>query len=352
METMLSSKMTRDFETYDALQSGKLSRMYQTTFYSAFNKQHRRSKLSIQLLVTSFFCLAMMLYSYFSNDMVSCTINLGEYPEKINTIEIDKRKCPIELTQRNIYVYYKIDGYPLHAYAGYKLHNKTQFKGIVDENARACFPYDFLKGTGTKKLLFPCGAHPVNVYNDKFGFYSESMFHDNKKILIDQRFETLAKYQDYQDIKDPPKGSFDGKADIHNWLRATSVESLKFSSGVKTLSGREDKPKMTHLLSSISSGDGMENGHFVQWMTPPPFENFMKLYGIVSGPTKFPFYIKFENYFKINEFGGNKYLVLIGSNSRFFSTSFLTSVYLAFTIITFVLGSLLLTKRGARMNCG
>lgn len=345
MDTFPSSKTTKEFETYDALQSSKLSRVYQSAFESTFNRQYGRSKLSIWLLIASLFCLAMTLYSYIAKNAVSCTINIGEYSDPVNTIVIDESKCPKEIIQEKIYVYYKIDKYPLHAHAGYKLHCKDQFKGEIGDTS-ICFPYDVVKVSGEKKHLLPCGAHPVNVYNDKFTFYSDPDFHDKKAIRLDQTFETLSRYQEYEDIKEPLDEFFSSRGeDNHFWLRMTLGKDVKFHSGVETLNRQETRSKMSHLLSFVSSGEGMRNGHFVQWMTPPPFENFVKLYGIINTPVEFPFYIKFENVFKITSFGGNKQLLLVGSNGSSLSTSFLASTYLALTVITLVLGVLLLTRR-------
>ncbi|UKJ88067.1 hypothetical protein MACJ_000510 [Theileria orientalis] len=381
-------------------------------FYSQFNKlfntdinNNNNCKKYGAILITLFILnLCITVLAFIAKDPLICRKDLTGYSTGTShMVTINPKDCnfssnginDFKIDHDKIYVYYNILNYPFHFSSVFKLHSKLQFQGKisrVNSDLDLCGSYSKLHSNGLHRVINPCGSHVVNVYNDQFKFLrpksasgkkearagdeaggdsrnsgsGDDNGHSNgdnddrdedlqgwDKMELDESKELLIRHQEYghsRNISKEDRLTFND----YYWLGDTIEYSKEINIGMSKdfdlLNGWNNKNRIYHQLNSENSGFGVRNGHFVQWMSPAPFPDFTKLYGVLRGPAEVPLTFKFVNNYDVTAFHGKKFLVLKASSYNIGNILFLRVTFMVFTLLSLSFGLLFLLYRPKSQN--
>ncbi|KAK1443274.1 hypothetical protein BgAZ_201500 [Babesia gibsoni] len=298
----------------------------------AYRSLYNSRRLGLLLLVLALINIGMFTVLFVTkNKQAECKIRVPDtthMPDKIVVSQITPNDCSGDISQfesaDKIYVYYHIQNYPHHAASIYKLHSKDQLlgKNVEMSKLNECFPYISVSSAGLDYILHPCGLHPWSIYNDLFRFSAEDPRRKPVYHKLDESEETLTKYQEYSYSKNPPYTMIDKmKKQVYYWLldknptlqiHLSSMVCPESCQSLHITETRAETIKAIHrMMNTEVAGDGVQNGHFVQWMTPSPFKSFRKLYGVLEGPIKIPMYVSVRIAYDSTKFGGEKYVSIV-----------------------------------------
>ncbi|KAK2195689.1 CDC50-LEM3 family [Babesia duncani] len=314
-----------------------LAKSLKRSFGSPSPPYHSSRWLGYCLLILFFInsCIFVFLFLYRDNQ-ITCTIELNRTRKKsidFLTYEITGANCSrsdvTELDADVIYVYYHLTNFKHFASSLFKQHSKGQLAGKVYTNASdvaKCYPYDVIKVNGHERIIHPCGAYLWHMFYERFVFSNtHPKDGDTKYLPIDESWELLTKHQEYKNVSNP---SYEDRVAVGN--------DVLFWMPLQTLYIREEKTVQTfgkhhlsltykrhavlcHLqdkISSSSSHNGLENGHVIQWLSPPPFQTFSKLYGALKGPIKLPLYITVLKSHDVPNYPGKNSLILVANKRK------------------------------------
>ncbi|BAM39132.1 uncharacterized protein TOT_010000593 [Theileria orientalis strain Shintoku] len=390
---------------------GFLKRIFYSQFNNLFNtdiKNNNNCKKYGAILLTLFFLnLCITVLAFIAKDPVTCRKELTDYSTGTShMVTINPQDCNLKsggkgfkIDHDKIYVYYNILNYPFHFSSVFKLHSKLQFQGKisrVNSDLDLCGAYSKLHANGLHRVINPCGSHVVNVYNDQFKFLrpkSESRKNQRKvdessaddgaagsssipgsgdnsgnsrgaddgdedlrewdEMKLDDRKELLIRHHEYghsRNISKEDRLTFND----YYWMGDTVEYSKEINIGMsrdfELLNGWNYNNRMYHQLNSEVSGVGVRNGHFVQWMSPAPFPDFTKLYGVLEGPAEVPLTFKFVNNYNVTAFHGKKFLVLKASSYNIGNILFLRVLFMLFTLLSLSFGLLFTLYRPKNQN--
>ncbi|UKK00478.2 hypothetical protein MACK_000551 [Theileria orientalis] len=392
---------------------GFLKRIFYSQFNNLFNTDintnNNCKKYGIILLTLFFLNLCITVLAFIAKDPLTCRKELTDYSTgSIHMVTIMPQDCNFssnggkgfKIDHDKIYVYYSILNYPFHFSSVFKLHSKLQFQGKisrVNSDLDLCGSYSKLHINGLHRVINPCGSHVVNVYNDQFKFLrpksesgktetkadenssddkaasdsrSSGSRNDNansndddddreedlegwEEMELDDRKELLISRQEYgysRNISKEDRLTFND----YYWMGDTIEYSKDIKIGMAKdfdlLNGWNSKNRIYHQLNSENSGVGVRNGHFVQWMSPAPFPDFTKLYGVLQGPAEVPLTFKFVNNYDVTAFHGKKFLVLKASSYNIGNLLFLRVIFMVFTLLSLSFSLLFLLYRPKNQN--
>ncbi|EAN33887.2 LEM3 (ligand-effect modulator 3) family / CDC50 family protein [Theileria parva strain Muguga] len=350
---------------------GFFKRIFYNNFNNLFNKNlmycnNNCKKYGTILLILFSVNLLILISVFLINDPVTCKKELTSYRVGIeHSIMIDSEDCNLNRNEKlinfdEIYVYYKLFNYPFHFSSVYKLFSKVQVSGKISRNhsdLQYCNTYTKVLINGVNRILNPCGSHLVNVYNDQFKFFSVNDKEPNKavkenEIEMDESSQALTNNQEYQFIKNISKEDKLNFNDYY-WLDDTLEYSNDYKVGLNKnhdlINGWNKGNKISEQLNTEKSGSGVRNGHFIQWLTPPPFPTFTKLYGILKGPLELPLKLQFDNNYDVTLYGGKKFIILKASRFNMGHLMTFRIMFSIFTVLSLIFALTLLLYKPKNM---
>ncbi|ORM39594.1 uncharacterized protein BXIN_2912 [Babesia sp. Xinjiang] len=289
-------------------------------------------RIGVVLLLLGIFNAAFFVLLQIRRGLhTECTFNVPDKPSAANgqwTYTVTHSDCVGDVTRfasaPKVYVYYSIHNYPHHGSAVYKLHSKEQLEGkdVEKEDLKKCFPYNAVLVDGKERLVYPCGPHLWYVYNDTFKFTMMDTSASPVAIELDESQELLGYRQEYTMVRNPPTQEISRSyKNTYYWLLPETKTIKTDDSPVYKISRPrgayldiktpQQLQALQNLMTSPKSGIGIENAHVVQWMTPPPFKTFKKLYGSLVGPIALPLYVTGNIAYDTEKYGGSKTLSLV-----------------------------------------
>ncbi|ETB57612.1 hypothetical protein YYC_04462 [Plasmodium yoelii 17X] len=247
---------------------------------------------------------------YLSSQYIECKIPY-EYKSqpytKYSIIKVTPKHCKgrenLKELKGEINIHYEIYGVQQNHYSFMKSLNTEQLGGkiVVSKNdLNQCYPLITYFKDRINKILHPCGILPWNVFNDNYIFYDKEPDDPPfpSPLPLKERVEDITIKYFRKFFKNPhPENIKLYKDNVYFWMDAeTQSEALH-----ENIVANEKLLILSQALKYDISGNAMENSHFINWMIPSPFSYIKRLYGKLSGPISFPFYIYIENNFRTAE---------------------------------------------------
>ena len=298
----MSKKEEEEFEEYESLKNSKFKQQKLPGW---------RPVPSMARTVTIFIILGIVfaglgvLILLFSNKIVEKKLR---YDKDCNNTQICKITFPIDKKmEKDIFIYYRIDGFYQNHRRYIKSKSEAQLKGedisLEDmKESKDCDPivtnsdmevyksYDGSSELNFSDVAIPCGLMAKNFFNDRFT----------------------------------------------NWK--INNESIKINETNIARKSDRDMYKNTQHLSK--QWLDMEDEHFLVWMRPSPFPNFEKLWGRITQDLDkgVNLTVDVENNYNVSKFGGQKHLIIRTINNFGGKNIFLAIVYIIFGGISLILG--------------
>uniref|UniRef100_A0A3B0N1B6 LEM3 (Ligand-effect modulator 3) family / CDC50 family, putative n=1 Tax=Theileria annulata TaxID=5874 RepID=A0A3B0N1B6_THEAN len=351
---------------------GFFKRIFYNNFNNLFNKNlmycnNNCNKYGTILLIMFIINLIILISVFLINDPVTCKKELTGYKVGIeHSVMIGSEDCNLNKNEKlinfdEIYVYYKLFNYPFHFSSVYKLLSKMQISGKISRNhgdLQYCNTYTKILINGVNRILNPCGSHLVNVYNDQFKFFSSVSDKDNKKVIkeeeieLNESSEALTNNQEFAFVKNVSKEDKLNFNDYY-WLDDALEYSNDYKVGLNKnydlINGWNKGNKISKQLNTEKSGSGVRNGHFIQWLTPPPFPTFTKLYGILKGPLELPLKLQFNNNYDVTLYGGKKFIILKASRFNMGHLITFRILFSIFTVLSLIFALIMLLYKPKNM---
>ena len=298
----MSKKEEAEFEEYESLKNSKFKQQKLPGWRPV---PSMAGTITIFIILGIVFAGLGVLILLFSNQIVE---DIKRYDDICNNTQI----CPITFKiekkmVKDIFIYYRIDGFYQNHRRYVKSKSEAQLKGedISLEDIREskdCDPivtnldmgvhksYNGSSDLNQSDVAIPCGLMAKNYFNDKF----ENWTINNEDIKINDtniaRKSDRAMYKNTQHLS-------------KQWLN-------------------------------------MEDEHFLVWMRPSPFPNFEKLWGRIpqdldKGVT---LSVNIENNYDVSKFRGKKYLIIRTINNFGGKNIILAIGYIVFGGISLILG--------------
>ena len=311
----MSKKEEKEYEEYESLKNSKLKQQKLPGW---------RPVPSMARTVTVFITLGVIfaglgvLILLFSNQIVEIK---ERYDDDKNCINTNKCNIIINITkkmEKNISIYYELDGFYQNHRRYISSKSESQLKGenitlkeMID--SKDCYPLvtneDMEVGEAIdtdktkldpKDLAIPCGLMAKNFFNDSFKIYKEN----GEKIIIDE----------------------------------------------KNIARKSDRDKYKKNFNLSKQWISLTDEHFMVWMRPSPFTNFQKLWGRINEDLEADTKINVEinNNYPVKHFNGRKYIVLRTINYFGGKNFTLAIAYMGFGGFSIILGIIFLISFKAK----
>ena len=314
----MSKKEEAEYEEYESLKNSKFKQQ-KLPGWRPVPSMIRTTSIFFALGIT--FAGLGVLILLFSNNAV-------EYIERYDSICLNNKTCNITFDikkkmNKNIMIYYQLDGFYQNHRRYMKSKSEEQFKGNkinltkakedcdpVITNKQMGFdneisPYTNKKMNGSE-IAIPCGLMAKNYFNDTFSNWT-IIFTDKPNQNIEINDTNIARKYDrenYHNINDNL---------VDQWINMTDE-------------------------------------HFLVWMRPAPLPNFTKLYGRIEedlGPD-IHLFVNISNNYNVTNFNGAKYIILRTVNNFGGKNTMLAITYIIFGGICIILAIIFIIGYNAK----
>lgn len=224
-----------------------------------------------------------------------------------------------------VYIYYQLENFNQNDAAFMNSKLDEQLRGTIvtdrDKVKKHCGEHSFYGKDG--KILHPCGAYAASFFNDTLHqIYEYSDGLDSRAIHISRSREELAWASDLRQFKNPP-----------------DEEKRKYSDQVYFWLDHFGGPlKEEHMMIA---GKGVENAHFVNWMTPAAMPDFRNLWGVVKEGINLPATVSIHARYDAGKFHAVKSIVFSQQSFAGGSTMYLGVTYCVMSVILFTVAMFL-----------
>lgn len=228
--------------------------------------------------------------------VIECKLRYPDPSQSSSSVQITFSKADCAGINENdsvdgpVFIYYELNRFYQNHRAYVRSFSATQLSdgdagySTLDD----CSPLDSKDG----KLLYPCGLVANSVFNDTYALTGS----DGSSISVDTSADTISWSSD---VKNKYKEASYIPSETNSWLNTTLFPQ------------------------------GIETGHFINWMRVSALPNFRKLWGKLEVDTLyFPLTVTIENNYPVAQFDGTKTVVLSTSSWAGGRSFFLSIVYL------------------------